>query len=185
MTDENLLIQRLQADDESAFKELLDSFGPRILRAAKILTGNNSASEELTSDTLSDAYFAIKRFRGESGLFTWLYRILLNKYYSWLRQQKKAVSLDISLTFIEAPREDSNKETLDVFQNNLSGILDKISPEHKEVILLKYMEEMKIEDISEILKIPEGTVKTRLHHAINNMRKIMKEMNLLPGSVTY
>ena len=185
MLNETLLIQRLQAKDARAFQELINEFGPRLFRAARLLTGNEQEAEELTSDTFTDAFFAIRRFRQESNLFSWLYGILLNKFYYRQRRRKREVSLNDSLQPSVRPINTSDNEMLNNLQEYLPRLLGKISLEHREVILLKYLEDMKIEEISRLLKIPEGTVKTRLHYAIINLRKMMKEMNLLPDDVTY
>lgn len=187
MINEARLVKRLQAKDNIAFQELMNEFGPRLLVAAKLLTGNILAAEELVTDTLTDVFFAIKRFRGKSGLFTWLYGILLNKFYSQLKRRKREVAIDDFL-LQEIKTKDisgTDKNLSSLVQQYLPGLLGKISPDHREVILLKYFEDMKINEIARVIKVPAGTVKTRLHHAIFNLRKVIKGMNLLSSSDTY
>lgn len=183
MLNEASFVKRLQAKEESAFQELIIEFGPRLLRTAKLLTGNESSAEELVCDTFANAFLGINKFRQESNLFTWLYRILLNEFYYQLRRHRKEIVLD---AFIQQQilkmlgMTNSDPTALAFSRQYLSDLLSKVSAEHREVLLLKYIEGLSIKEIVQYLKIPENTVKTRLHRAINNLRKLLEQGNFLP-----
>lgn len=187
MLNEASLIKKLQAKDNLAFQELINEFGPRLFRAAKLLTANEPEAGELVSDTFTNAFLGINKFRQKSSLFNWLYRILLNRFYYQLRPRRREVRLDGSFQqIIQAmATPDPDRETLTVFRQHLPVLLRKLSQEHQEIILLKYLEAMKIKNIATGLRITESAVKMRLQRALFNFRKILKESDLLPGGVSY
>lgn len=174
MLNEALFIKRLQAKEESAFRELSNEFGPRLLRATKLLTANEQEAEELVSDTLADAFLSINKFKQESQLFNWLYGILLNKFYYRCRRRKREVILESSFDLAS-----QEKPLLPQQYYLLPDLLSKLSPDHQAIILLRYLEGMKLKEIAKVLKISENTVKTRHHRAISNLRDFLKIRNLL------
>ncbi len=187
MLNESLLIKRLKAGDNIAFQELINEFEPRLSRAAKVLGSNKQETEELVSDTFAAVFFGIKRFKQKSSLFSWLYGILLNKFYYRLGRRKREIALEVSLSyFIKAmTTPDREKESLVLFQQYLPGLLSKIPQDQQEVILLKYLEGMQVKEIAKSLNIPESTINDRLYRARNNLRKILKNKKFLPNSFTY
>jgi RNA polymerase sigma-70 factor (ECF subfamily) len=179
--DETDLLHRLRLKDKEAFDELVRTYGPRLLRAARLITGNNQYAEELTSDTFAEAYLALPRYRAESSLFNWLYAIMLNQFRYQCRQKRRYVPLDQDVIPVVQTPEQTNQTNL---IKNLPKWLSQISDEYREVIILKYLEQKKIEEIASILDIPIGTVKSRIHNALESLRKIIKDMNLLTDSAT-
>jgi RNA polymerase sigma-70 factor, ECF subfamily len=170
MPDEALFIKRLQAGDNIAFQELISEFAPRLLRAARLLITNTAEADELVCDTLAESFCCIRNFKQQSTLFTWLYGILLNKFYYRLRHIKRDSSLKNYL-----PSAEVVSHARGFFdRQELSDLLSHLSPEQREIILLKYLEGMKFKEISRALDIPENTVKTRLHRGMEKLRKIIK-----------
>lgn len=176
MLNESLLIKRLKAKDNLALQELINEFEPRLFKAALLLTKNDQEAEELVCDTFTDVYFSIKRFKQESGFFSWLYSILLHKFYYRLKRRKREVVLKDGLVQVN---DCSDNQNLVHFQQSLPDLLGRLSSDHQKVILLRYLEGMKLKDIAQVLKIPENRVKVRLHRALNNLRKISETSNLL------
>lgn len=185
MLNEALLIKKLQAKENIAFQELSNVFGPRLFRTAKLLTTNEQEAEELVSDALADAFFDIKKFKQKSSLFSWLYRILLNNFYDRLRRRKREVAFKASFQHAARSIDTPDKETLFVFQQYLPDLLSSLSHDQREVVLLKYLEGMKVKEIARSLKIPESTVNIRLYRARINLRKILKKSKFLPGNTPY
>jgi len=168
MLNETLLIKRLRAKDENALHELINEFELRLLRIARLLTADQQEAEELVYDTFTSVFFSINKFKRESSLFRWLYRILLNKFHDQLRRRKREVALKTS--FQQTTRAIDTPEKQIISKQDFLCLFSRLSADQREVILLKYLEGIKVKE----------TVKTRLHHAIANLRKIIKEMNLLP-----
>jgi RNA polymerase sigma-70 factor (ECF subfamily) len=185
MLDEDALVKRLQSGDPKAPQELISIFGPRILGSARLLTKDYQSAEELASDTIADAILSIRNFRQSGGLFSWIYGIMLNKFYYHRRRQKREAQLISSLQYIRQSANQTTSNTLVGIKDLIPQFLQKIPSHQREVILLKYLEGKRLEEIAQILRIPRGTVKSRLHNAISRLRKILKKMNLLPRDVTY
>jgi RNA polymerase sigma-70 factor, ECF subfamily len=179
--DETDLLQRLREKDESAFYELIQTYGFRLLRAARLITGNEWNAEELVSDTFAESYLALTRYRAETSLFNWLYAIMLNQFRYQSRQKRSYLPLELcDITTVQ--RSDQTEQA--AFIKNLPECLSRISAEHRFVVILKYLEQKTIGEIAVILDIPIGTVKSRLHNALESLRKIIKDMNLLPDTAT-
>ncbi len=175
MLNEVLLIKRLRVKDNAAFQELIDEFGPRLFKAAKSLTTNEQEAEELITDTFANAFIGIKKFKQESSLYSWLYRILFNRFYYLSRQRKKEITLGISFQDIAQAIAGPNRETTNLFRQYLPGLISRLSRDQQEAVLLRYLESMEIKDIAKFLRITEGAVNIRLHRARNNLRKIIKQ----------
>lgn len=182
LLDEALLIKKLRARDESAFQELINGFGPRLFKTARLLTGSHQAAEELVADTLTNAFMGINKFKQKSSLFNWLHRILLNRFYYQIRPHKKEVRFDGSVRSLARAMAgpDPDQETLAVFRQQLPVLLRRLSREHQEIILLKYLEEMKVRDIAAHLGITESAVKMRLQRALIIFRNLLKDSDLFP-----
>lgn len=170
------MVKRLQAGDDSAFQELINEFGPRLLHTARALTAHEPEAEELVCNTFTNAFLGMGRFKQDADLFTWLYRILLNEFYHQLRRRKRELGLDASLPQVAKlmVTPELEPETISLFRQHLPGLLAMIPSDQRDVILLKYLEGMRIKEIAAFLDIPENTVKTRLHRGIINLREILE-----------
>ena len=179
--DEVTLIVRLRSGDQNAFDELIRIYGPRLLRVARLMTGNARAAEELASDAFAEAFLALKRFRAESSLFSWLYAIMLNQCRWRRRREKRLVSLDQTPEYA-APQNtpDDSAELL----KHIPQCLSRLSDDQCIIITMKYLDQKTTEEIAQILRIPTGTVKSRVHNSLESLRKILKELNLFPDGAT-
>ncbi len=157
------------------------------------LTGNPSDAEDLSQDALLRAVKALPRFRGDSSLSTWLYRIVLNTWKNRVRSEsRRGLWKFISLDWL--PQEDEKRE--EFFKSNeppvdhsllqaerfgeISAALAKLDDESRAVIVLRDIEEKSYEEISEILDIPLGTVKSRLARARDGLKEMYKEKSNEP-----
>jgi RNA polymerase sigma-70 factor (ECF subfamily) len=133
----------------------------------------------LVQEAFVQAYVKLKTFQQQSAFFTWLYRIAFNLAMTWRRKQKSHLSLD-------AAREDHGLEASDetpaVDENLLqqeraallSAALQEMLAEHRAILVLREMEGLEYETIAEILDIPGGTVRSRLHRARMQLRDLLK-----------
>jgi len=184
--DEEQLITALKGQDPEAVQELIDSYGDRLLRSAFSLCGNETEAQDIVQDTLLQAIRSVHRFQGRSTVYTWLHAILLNLTRHYHRDRKRII-YDDELAAREAPPADENPSQLDAgtASSSLSQTLRQLSPAHREVIVLRYYENMKIHEIATQLGISKGTVKSRLHYAIGEMQKLLPgELNLFGGGGT-
>ncbi len=137
----------------------------RIYNLCYYMTGDAEAARELTQESFLRAYKALGGFRGESSVYTWLYKIALNRCRTYLKKRgrEKNVSLDELHDAGWDPAEDPPDNLMDIMA--VRRALTMLPPEHREILLLFYFDEMKYEEIAEALDIPMGTVKSRLSRA--------------------
>jgi RNA polymerase sigma factor (sigma-70 family) len=175
--DEKELIARFKRREPAAVHELVRACGDRLLRSAFLLCGNEADAQDLVQETLLQALQSAHRFYGRSSVYTWLHAILLNLNRHYHRQRKRFVSDDALGDLFSV--EDSPQLDGDFTTSTLAGALGRLSAAHREVLVLRFYENMKIHEIAAHLGISRGTVKSRLHYAIAEMQKLLPaELNL-------
>jgi RNA polymerase sigma-70 factor (ECF subfamily) len=183
------LLSRARAGDAPAFCRLTAPLQARLLRQAAALAGDLSAAEDLVSETLVEAWKSLDRYDQSCRLSTWLYAILLHRRQKMAR---RARSRPLSLAWLPAFERDDlavRHENLpspepspsdNAAQNDISARLrqgiDRLPGKLRRVILLRFFEDASLPDIARVLDCPVGTVKSRLHHALEKLRKM--KMNL-------
>jgi RNA polymerase sigma-70 factor (ECF subfamily) len=184
--DEAELVAALRSGDSAALEVLVESNANRLLRSATLLCGNESTAQDLVQDTFVEALRSFHRFRAHSSLYTWLHSILLNLTRHYHRDSQRLI-YDNDLQRHEIPDLEEHPSQID-FQSaagELSSALNQLSSSHREVLVLRYYERMKIHELARHLGVSKGTVKSRLHYAIREMQKLLPaEMNLFGQSGT-
>ena len=157
-------------------RDLGGRFETPLLQYAKRITGNN----EKARDVVQETFVAIlnSKFRGESAVRTWLVQILVRRAAMLRRSRKRATAaIDRSVTqggsSTNVAERASGIAGTDA-RLDLSAMLQVLSPEHRQVILLREIEGMSYEAIAESLGVPRGTVESRLHRAREELRKRFK-----------
>jgi RNA polymerase sigma-70 factor (ECF subfamily) len=163
------LVRRIRAGDESAFSELVNRHADGLYRMACSLMGNATDAEDVLQETFLGAFNRLSAFEGRSSVKTWLVRILMN-HASKFRRSKRVRRTDSLPDQLGPASGDEGyaasspaaavESTVDVMQ-----MLQTLSPEHREVIVLRELQQMSYEEIAEALRIPRGTVESRLHRA--------------------
>jgi RNA polymerase sigma-70 factor (ECF subfamily) len=186
-TDE--LISRACAGEAHAFCLLTEPLQARLLRQAAAMSGDLSTAEDLVSETLVEAWKSLPRFNRTCRLSTWLYAILLNRHRKSMRRARfRPLSL-AWLPFVDAEKlheqqaavpspELSPAERLaqGELENRLRRCIDLLPDKHRRVIWLRFFEDASLPDMAAVLGCSTGTVKSRLHHALEKLRKM--KMNL-------
>jgi len=184
-SDSQELLVRAGAGDSAAFCRLTEPLQARLLRQAAALAGDLNTAEDLVSETLIEAWKSLPRYNGACRLSTWLYAILLHRHRKSLRRERcRPVSL-AWLPFWDARElhkqqanlpspEPSPAETM--AQNETGARLRQaialLSEKHRQVILLRFFEAASLSDIASVLGCSVGTVKSRLHHALEKLRQM-------------
>lgn len=158
-----------QRGDRAAFSELVGRFQNRIYRFLVRLTRSPDDALELTQETFLHAYQALARWTPDARFSTWLFRIARNLAFDWLRRGKRVAFVpwdeDQAASHPDpAPAPDAVLETAQRFQG-LEKALARLPPEHREILLLREIEEMSYEDIAAVLQLNIGTVKSRIARA--------------------
>ncbi len=186
--EHQLLGQALEGDAQS-FCRLVEPLQTRLLRQAVALCGDLSAAEDLVSETLIEAWKSLARYNATCRLSTWLYSILLHRYQKAIRRAgSRPVSL-ASLPPFDAGELRKQQERIPSSEPSpaeaalqrellaqLSECIEKLPSKHRQIILLRFFEDAALPDIATVLGCSIGTVKSRLHHALEKLRKM--KMNL-------
>ncbi len=169
---DRVLILRCQLRDREAFAELIDRYQRPLRYFVARLVGSPERAEEFCQETWLTVLSKIHTLRDAGTFTTWLYRIARNKVYQELRRKKQVVELQEEL---EAP--DSTGDEIDCGDDvaKLHRCLDRLTPVHKEVLLLKFLEEMSYEQMADVLECSVGTVRSRIFHAKLALRKELEE----------
>ena len=183
MNDEQL-VAVLKAQDPAAVQELLDLHGSRLLRSAYLLCGNETEAQDFVQETFLQAIRSVHRFQGRSAVYTWLHAILLNVVRQAHRDNARLV-YDNDLLNREVAAETPSHLDAETASSALRLALQQLSAPHREVIVLRYYENMKIHEMAKHLGVSKGTVKSRLHYAIQELQKFLPgELNLFGASDT-
>jgi RNA polymerase sigma-70 factor (ECF subfamily) len=178
--DEEQLVQGLRSREPGAVQELVVAYGDRLFRSACLLCGDETEAQDFVQETFLQAVRSAHRFGGRSSLYTWLHGILLNLTRHYHRDRKRMV-YDEALAHQETASVEANLSGPDVetTAGALTAALQRLSGPHREVLILRFYEELKIHEIAAHLRISNGTVKSRLHYAIAEMQRLLpRELNL-------
>jgi len=169
---DQILILRCQLRDRQAFAELIDRYQRSLRYFIARLVGNPDLADELSQETWLTVVSKIHTLRSAATFSVWLYRIARNKVYQELRRKKVTIELDENL---EAS--DDTVDDLDAFEDaaKLHRCLEKLKPLHKEVLLLRFLEEMSYEQIADVLDCNIGTVRSRVFNAKLALKKELEE----------
>lgn len=190
-SDSQELLSRACAGDAPAFCRLVEPLQTRLLRQAVALLSDLSAAEDLVSETLVEAWKSLPRYDQSCRLSTWLYAILLHRQRKTLR---RARSRPLSLAWLsfsqakELHEQAENMPSLELspadaivqreMDARLRQCIDLLPEKHRQVVLLRFFEDASLSDMAAVLHCSTGTVKSRLHHALEKLRKM--KMNLPP-----
>jgi RNA polymerase sigma-70 factor (ECF subfamily) len=184
--DQEKLAAALKARDPAAMQQLVEAFGQRLTRSAYLLCGNENEAQDLAQDTFVEAFRSAHRFQGRSSVYTWLHSILLNLTRHYRRKRKKLIyDNELAAQEISAPEEHPSALDVDCAATELAQALQRLSEPHREVLVLRYYERLQIAEIAQSLGVSPGTVKSRVHYAIQEMQKLLPaEMNLFGAGGT-
>ena len=174
------LVHAARHGDTIAFDNLFYRYRDGIYRLGLAITKDPSAAEEIVVDTFARAHRAIDRLEPDDSLRPWLYRVAVNLSYN--RRPRKGVtfsSLDDGTEDIAAEGESPS----DVAERTerrrfVLECVDTLGPKHKIVVVLHYLNGLNLAEIAEIVEVPVGTVKSRLHYAL---RKLRMRLSAHPG----
>lgn len=195
MTDEvknkdRILVGRARQGDRTAFEGLIDLYQDRVYNLSFRLTGQEAKAWDLSQEAFMRAFKAIKDFKGESSFYTWIYRIVLNLHLNQEqslqgKMEKRALSINyskeengrpilqeaISNRSVGNPSEETlRKEREQAVQAGIAAL----PANYRQVVLLRDMEGLSYEEIADMLSLPVGTVRSRLHRAREELKQRLK-----------
>ncbi len=167
-----LLVLRCQEGNKEAFDELVKSWQERLWHYAFQVSGSESAAWDIVQEAWFGIIKGLSKLQDPSVFPRWAFRILNNKCADWLRKQHLRSQLNHELTKQEKEELD-NKQNSDEKVDSLNAAIERLSPERRVLLTLRYREDFDMNQIAEILGIPEGTVKSRLSRTVEKLRQIM------------
>jgi RNA polymerase sigma-70 factor (ECF subfamily) len=171
VVDDLSLLRRVEAGDSKAFHVLVDRHAQRLFRLAHSLVGNAADAEDLVQETFAGAYRGMSGFEGRSSVGTWLTRILVLQVAKW-RRQRKPPAAPLDLMEHELGREGGVPRAEQ--RMDLDAALEQLTPEHREVLVLRQYEQLSYGEIAQVLGVPRGTVESRLYRARAELREKLK-----------
>jgi RNA polymerase sigma-70 factor (ECF subfamily) len=183
-TDDRRLISECLKGRVEAFGELVRRYQDRLYHSIFRVLDNAEDAYDVVQDSFLNAYQSLNSFKGDSEFFTWLYRIAFNTAISLKRKKRAILRLDwdgdggsgIEPADESAFHDPGARLERSEEEANLQGALNRLSPEHRAVLVLKDLDGRKYEDIAEILAVPVGTIRSRLHRARVELRVILEEI---------
>jgi RNA polymerase sigma-70 factor, ECF subfamily len=179
---DEVLIARIAQGDRLAMQVLYGRHHVRVFRFGLRLVRDEQIAEDLISEVFLDVWRQAGKFEGRSAVTTWLLAITRFKALSALRRRKDVGLDDETANAIEDTSDDpevvvQKKDTGEALRKCLTAL----SPEHREIVDLVYYHEKSVEEVAEIVGIPENTVKTRLFYARKKLAELLKAAGIERG----
>ena len=184
MMEEKDLISRAARDDADAFRQLVETYQIPAYRLAARMCGPDGA-EDVTQEAFLAAWRGLPQFRGDCRFSTWLYRLVSNAAIDCLRREKRHRDTgdvdDLELPD-GGPSPQEQAERSDT-RDAVRRALDRLSPEHRQVLLLRFMQELDYGEIARALDVSEGTVKSRINRAKSKLREVLAAGNFFDAGL--
>ncbi|WP_421805043.1 RNA polymerase sigma factor [Flagellimonas sp.] len=179
MIAEETLVQELQqeASRAKAFEVLVNTYKERLYWHIRRIVLNHDDTDDVLQNTFIKVYRNIDQFKGDSKLYSWMYRIATNESLTFLKQQSKKMGVsdqELKDRMVENLQADVYFEG-DEIQLKLQKALSTLPDKQKLVFTMKYFQEMKYTDISEALETSVGALKTSYHLAVKKIETYLKE----------
>jgi RNA polymerase sigma-70 factor, ECF subfamily len=171
---ERLLVVRAQAGDEAAFGELVERYSPRLRYFLRKLLASADGAEDALQDVWLDVFRHLARLADPQALRAWLYRIARDRAFGGLRKAKRAEQLlDESSVIDTSTADEGDFSSEDAAR--IHAALDDLPPEQREVLVLRFLEEMTYEEIARVVGCQLGTVRSRIHYGKRALRRALTE----------
>lgn len=175
---DNDLIDQTRRGNSAAFGELVRRYQDRLCHTLTQLCGSADEGQDVAQDAFVQAYTRLDGFQQASAFYTWLYRIAFNLAMTRRRRRRSQVSIDerreVGLELVDgSPLPTAGLEEADRARR-VQHALAQLSDEHRQVLMLRELEDWSYEDIAATLELPIGTVRSRLHRARLELRDLLK-----------
>lgn len=179
------IVLKVRKGDHNAFGELVELYKDRVFALTYRMLGNRQEAEDVAQEAFIRAYTNIDRYQIDRKFSTWLYRIATNLSIDRMRKKKPDYYLDAEVAGTEGltmysqisteePLPEEEVVSLEAQEGIHQAILS-LPAKYRSAITLKYIQELSLKEISEILDLPVGTVKTRIHRGREALRKQLRE----------
>jgi RNA polymerase sigma-70 factor (ECF subfamily) len=174
---DNELIELFQNGDDSAFNHLVLRYQEKVYWVARRFVNDHDGADDVTQEVFCKVYESLKEFRGDSSVYTWLYRITVNIALNSLRRQKVREFFRIDEMFeVKDENTVGPDEVLEREEQKelIEEAIARLPEKQKSVFVLRYYEELPYEEISKVLKTSVGGLKANYFHAVKKIQEYVK-----------
>jgi RNA polymerase sigma-70 factor (ECF subfamily) len=172
--EETELIRRFQAGDEDAFRLLLDPYRSLMVGSAHLMTRDHGLAEDAVQDALIQIWQALPRFRTRGSFRAWLMRILINEVNMKRRKKRLPISPLDEASHVPDNQGDVEEAVItNEIRVSVIQALELLPENQKTVVVLRYYGDLTIPEIAKAVQWTEGTVKSRLHRALQRLESII------------
>lgn len=185
--DERELVERAAENDHRAFQVLVERYQRKAYTVAFGILRNEDEAMDVTQDAFVKVYKALPRFKGQAAFYTWLYRIIVNLCIDRKRKSSRRGEVAYEDTYtqgddtaiagpvlastgIESPSAAYARREL---REQMAEAMDSLSERHREILVLREVQGLSYEELSDILEVPKGTIMSRLFHARKNFQQAL------------
>ena len=161
-------MREAQRGSAAALEQLFRSHWPRAYRTALVVVGDAAAAEDIAQESFLAAVRALDRFDRRRPFGPWLHRIVVNRAIDWARARSLRRELDVEAVAEPAAPEPERVE-------ELTRVLTELGPEHRAVIVLRYLLEYTPGEIADLLDLPRGTVNSRLRRGLDRLEEALRD----------
>jgi RNA polymerase sigma-70 factor (ECF subfamily) len=180
------LVTRAREGDTRAFDALILKYGDKLYGLVYHMTSHKEDTHDLLQEIFARAYQSLKSFRGSSTFYTWIYQIAVNLTLNFLKKKKRRSGLSLNEldaaahqdpALIDATHEANPEQQtrLNELQIKLNEAMQKLSEPHRMVVTMFDIQGMSHGDIAKVLKTSEGTVRSRLHYAHQQLQSALQD----------
>ncbi|SDE12119.1 RNA polymerase sigma-70 factor, ECF subfamily [Paenibacillus sp. UNCCL117] len=181
------LAKLARGGDRAAFAELVELYKDKIFHLAYRMLHNRHEAEEIVQETFLRVYTNLERYDDQQKFSTWIYRIGTNLCIDRLRKRKISYSLDAEMsdgeggsdwyaTLASQDRTPDQQVALSETQAQIRESIDALPEKYKAVVILRYLQDLSLQEISDALSMPVTTIKTRLHRGREYLRKKLEQL---------
>jgi RNA polymerase sigma-70 factor (ECF subfamily) len=189
-TPEALLVRRAQAGDETAFREIVERYQSKVFSIVHGIVRQRNDVEDIAQQVFAKVYFSLRNFDFRSSLITWIYKITVNECFDYLRKKKvRKLVYESDMSEDESRRVENSAPAIDrapaadtdlARRDYLVKLLDRVSVEEKQLLMLKEVEGHSVEELAGILGMNENTIKVKLFRARQKLVKAAQRLGRSP-----
>lgn len=180
--EDRFLVLRCQAGDDVAYTDLYRRYYAPLLYYLRRMLASPESSEDVLQNVWIKILRGITTLREPEAFRTWIYRIAHTEALMWLRKHGQALELErmeVATAAMEQEEEDSTVADEDINDaQSIHAAVGELSPAQREVLVLRYLEDLSYDEIASVTGIGVGTVRSRLHYAKRSLKKVMEDRQL-------
>ncbi len=184
MKDQENIIARARRGDADAFEQLVAAYRDQVFRLALRMCGSEADADEVAQEAFLSAWKGLPNFRGDSQFSTWLYQLTSHAAIDLMRREKRQIAAE-DITGVSAPDPAPGPQQQAERSEQRQAVRDAImqlTPEYRQIVVLRFLEELSYEEIGAMLTLPSGTVKSRLNRARAQLKEILSRSGNLFGT---